>query len=541
MNWILFITTFDKCVCGISRPGCIMIRIMDINEFFREATKTICGDLEIDKALSSSLEFLRKNMPVNRVWLQFYDEGLHAMHIVAIATPDEGKTVDWLAPLSSEAQRNLAQLAEEFSKEEPGFVWLFRDDSMDKKLFREVMNFLGADATSLIVLPLGLRYNHLIGGGALILTTEGKTMFSRQDADLISIIREPFAIAMSNTLKHREALELRDLLADDNRYLHGELRRLTGDEIIGMNFGLKEVMDKVSHVAVLDSPVLLLGETGTGKDVIANAIHYSSSRQNGPFIKVNCGAIPDTLIDSELFGHEKGAFTGAVSQKRGFFERADKGTIFLDEIGELPLPAQVRFLRVLQDKKIERVGGTKTLQLDIRVIAATNKDLKEMVANELFRQDLWFRLNVFPIQIPPLRQRKTDIPALVHYLITLKVKELKLPAIPEIAQGAIDSLMQYDWPGNVRELQNMVERALILNPNGPVVFDDPCGGGSTADTGGMGQLGEIIKLDDVIAESIRRALEMTDGRIHGKGGAAELLGVNPSTLRSRMQKLGLDN
>jgi len=205
----------------------------------------------------------------------------------------------------------------------------------------------------------------------------------------------------------------------------------------------------------------LLGETGTGKEVFANAIHYSSPRKNGPFIKVNCGAIPETLLDSELFGHEKGAFTGAVSQKRGRFERANKGTIFLDEIGELPAPAQVRLLRVLQTKEIERVGGATSIPVDVRIISATNRNLQEMIASGRFREDLWFRLNVFPIMIPPLRQRREDIPALVHHLIERKSKELKLTGRPVLAPGAIDRLMAHEWPGNVRELENMIERSLI--------------------------------------------------------------------------------
>ena len=242
---------------------------------------------------------------------------------------------------------------------------------------------------------------------------------------------------MSKALEHQEIIRLKDMLADDNRYLFDELRSASGDEIIGSDFGLKAVMRMVQQVAPLDSPVLLLGETGTGKEVIANAIHYSSPRKDGPFIKVNCGAIPETLLDSELFGHEKGAFTGAISQKRGRFERANKGTIFLDEIGELPAQAQVRLLRVLQTKEIERVGGTTSIPVDIRIISATNRNLQEMIASGRFREDLWFRLNVFPIMIPPLRQRREDIPALVHHFIERKSKELKLTERPVLAPGAI--------------------------------------------------------------------------------------------------------
>jgi len=257
-------------------------------------------------------------------------------------------------------------------------------------------------------------------------------------------------------------------------------------------------------------------------------------------VKVNCGAIPETLLDSELFGHEKGAFTGALAQKRGRFERAHQGTIFLDEIGELPLPAQIRMLRVLQYKELERVGGTHPISVDIRLIAATNRDLEDMVKGKQFREDLWFRLNVFPIRIPSLRERRQDIPALVHHFVKRKSHELKLPNPPALAKGAIDPLMAYDWPGNVRELENLVERALILSQGSPMTFDDLSKdkektiGSSTAE-----QEGKPLNLDAVVSEHIREVLEMAKGRVHGKGGAAELLGMNPSTLRYRMNQLGI--
>jgi transcriptional regulator with GAF, ATPase, and Fis domain len=265
-----------------------------------------------------------------------------------------------------------------------------------------------------------------------------------------------------------------------------------------------------------------------------------SPRKDGPFIKVNSGAIPETLLDSELFGHEKGAFTGALTQKRGRFERAHQGTIFLDEIGELPLQAQVRMLRVIQEKVIERVGGTKTIPVDIRIIAATHRNLEEMVGLEQFRKDLWFRLNVFPIEIPPLRDRKGDIPSLVRYFMDRKSKELKLHPQPKLAPGAIERLMDYHWPGNVRELENMVERALILNRTGPLSFDrliltyqeeEPAALAHRED-------GSLI-LDEVISRHIRSVLKMTKGKVHGPRGAAEVMGLNPSTLRNRMNKLGI--
>jgi transcriptional regulator with GAF, ATPase, and Fis domain len=345
---------------------------------------------------------------------------------------------------------------------------------------------------------------------------------------------------MSNTLEHEQVVRLKNLLADDNRQLQRELLRLSGDELVGADFGLRDVLQRIRQVADTESPVLLTGETGVGKDVIANAIHLGSPRRHGPFIPVNCGAIPDSLLDSELFGHEKGAFTGAVSRKRGRFERADQGTILLDEIGDMPMQAQTRLLRVLQNREIERVGGTERIAVDIRVIAATNQDLPAMVRDGRFREDLWFRVNVFPIHVPPLRDRKVDIPALVHHFIERKTRDLKIGESPQLAPGAIEALTAYDWPGNVRELENIVERAIIVHRGGPLRFENlGAASAPSSPVSGPPSEPELLDLDSVVASHIRRVLERTGGKIHGPGGAGELLGVNPNTLRSRMRKLGI--
>lgn len=506
---------------------------MNENELFRQATLCICGNLEIEEAMSSCLQSLKQVMPADRMFLQLYDHGYGAMRTIAEATLSECHKLDILTPLSEEARssaqrKNFTELTD---------VYIF-DDPEKYAISREMLKFHNVPCTSLMVMLLKSE-NQILG--SLVLLSEEAEKYTQAHAEMLSLLKEPFITATSNTLKHLEVLRLKDLLADDNRYLHGELRRLSGDEIVGANFGLKDVMEKVQQVASLDSPVLLLGETGVGKDIIANAIHYSSHRRNGPFVNVNCGAIPDTLIDSELFGHEKGAFTGALSQKRGRFERANKGTIFLDEIGELPLHAQVRLLKVLQSKEIERVGGTKTISLDIRVIAATNRNLQEMVEAKQFREDLWFRLNVFPILVPPLRDRKSDIPALLQHFINQKAKELKLPTVPTLSPAAIDPLLEYDWPGNVRELQNVVERALILNPNCPISFEHlKIAQPQKISSQTSGQNIESENLDEIISNHIRQVLAKTNGKIHGPGGAAEILGINPSTLRNRMNKLGID-
>ena len=374
--------------------------------------------------------------------------------------------------------------------------------------------------------------------GALVLFNNRQSDFTGEHARLLAMLREHFSTVLANILRYRELVQLKEQLDDDKQYFERELRRLSGTDIVGANKGLAGVMNLVRQVAPLSSPVLLLGETGVGKEVIAGAIHQLSPRQDGPLIKVNCGAIPETLIDSELFGHEKGAFTGAVAQKRGRFERADGGTIFLDEVGELPPEAQVRLLRVLQEKEIERVGGTQRVKVDIRVIAATNRDLEAMTGEGDYRRDLYFRLNVFPIHIPPLRERLADIPALVEHFLKKKSREIGLNRRPELAPGAIACMQNYNWPGNVRELENMVERALILAGGGPVDFSAlaaPCAAPPAPAPGDEGPL----LLDDIISNHIRRVLHQTNGRIEGRDGAAEILGIKPSTLRQRMRKLGV--
>jgi PAS domain S-box-containing protein len=378
------------------------------------------------------------------------------------------------------------------------------------------------------------------------LVVHGKIKWIRNKAKLIyndkgDVVRL-LGITQDITYRKNTEKKLKEakIKIENNRFLQRELHRLSGDKIIGAEFGLKDVMEKANIASSVESPVLLLGETGVGKDVIANYIHYVSSRHKESFITVNCGAIPGELIDSELFGHEKGAFTGALSQKRGRFERADKGTIFLDEIGEQPLPAQVRLLRVLQDKEIERVGGVKTIPLNIRIIAATNRNLEEMVKNKTFREDLWFRLNVFPLLIPPLRLRIEDIPALAQHFIERKTKELKLGDTPDLAAGAIDTLMAYHWPGNVRELENVIERAMILHMGNPLRFDDLGLSSVEPVNATAGALkDETLELDALVKRHIQRVLKLTGGKIHGPGGAGEVLRVNPDTLRYRMKKLGI--
>ena len=507
---------------------------IDEKEFFRKATIRICGSLDIIKALKETIAFLQKYIPADGIGMIVYHPDEEAMETVAgVLAPGQE-----ILGLKVGIGRDIKHLIDHVYRrpfQEPQVRII--DRLSQDKLSRSVANSLGqADASCL---QLRLRLEGEILGLLGIISSKGQS-FSTEHARLVETLNEPFAVALSNYLRHRQVIELKDRLADDNRYLREELRHATGLEIVGADMGLKTVMKLIRQVAPMESPVLLLGETGTGKELIANALHDLSPRQQGPFIKVNCGAIPATLIDSELFGHEKGSFTGATASKRGRFERAHGGTIFLDEIGELPLDAQVRLLRVLQEKELERVGGSKPIKVDIRVVAATHRNLEAMLAQGRFREDLYFRLKVFPIHVPPLRERMFDLPVLVSHFILKKTQMMGLAKTPAVAPAAMDQLGQYAWPGNVRELENAVERAIIMNPKGPLTFEElaitanmPVA--TPAPYGGQEQL----NLDQAMAAHIGKVMKLAGGRVHGRGGAADLLDINPSTLRQRMKKLGI--
>jgi len=499
-------------------------------EFFREATLRLCSSLEIDKALSRFFRYVRKFIPMDSMLLSTISPDIGGMQFIAEASEKGGNRSDRVIFLP----RETVKLATGLSLPDVMVV----DNPEKHPVAKYAIRFLETQNPAMIIMRLVLE-GQFLGGLAVLSNDHG--VYSEEHANLLATIKEPAAIALSNCRSYQEVIKLKELLADDNRYLQDELGRISGEQIIGADFGLKGVMEMVRQVATLTSPVILLGETGTGKEVIARAINNLSERREGPFIKVNCGAIPETLVDSELFGHEKGAFTGALSQKRGRFERAIGGTIFLDEVGELPLEAQVRLLRVLQEKEIERVGGTQPIKVDIRVIAATHRDLIHLIQEDKFREDLFYRLQVFPISIPPLRQRVGDIPALVQHFIAKKSREMGMREIPTLAVGAIDRLNTYNWPGNVRELENAVERALILSKGEPLNFSDlqPLSSEKFKKRPPVAPNDETLNLNMIIDSHIRRVLEMAGGRVEGRGGAAEILGVKPGTLRHRMRKLGI--
>ncbi|MEQ1502264.1 MAG: sigma 54-interacting transcriptional regulator [Myxococcota bacterium] len=354
----------------------------------------------------------------------------------------------------------------------------------------------------------------------------------------IQSMLEPLAVALANDARLHELARLREAVEADNRALLSRLQRQDiSDSIVGAENGLRAVMGWVEQVAPTDAPVMILGETGSGKEVAARAIHARSRRADGPFLRVNCGAIPSELVDSELFGHERGSFTGAISTRKGWFERADGGTLFLDELAELPSAAQVRLLRVLQDGTFERVGGERTLTVDVRIIAATHRNMHDLVETGTFRRDLWYRLGVFPIHLPPLRERVGDIAALARHFASRAGLRLHGVEVVPTAED-IEVLRSYAWPGNVRELAAVIERAAILGDGRGLAIGTALGASGAAPPRTVATRADT--LDTATRRHIEDALRRTRGRIEGPHGAARLLNVNPHTLRSRMRKLGID-
>src|ERR1700686_3725781 len=393
--------------------------------------------------------------------------------------------------------------------------------------------------------------------GVLTLGSRVENSIRPEDVDFLLRAAGQLAIAIENRLAYREVAELKDKLAQEKLYLEDEIRgEIDFEGIVGQSSALRHVLNLVETVAPSDSTVLLLGETGTGKELIARAIHDRSHRKERTFVKLNCAAIPTGLLESELFGHERGAFTGAISQKIGRLELADQGTLFLDEVGDIPIEIQPKLLRALQEREFERLGSTHTRRVNIRLVAATNRDLEQMIAAREFRSDLYYRLHVFPIRIPPLRERKEDIPQLVSYFVQKFAKQMQ-KKIEAISPAGMSGLTAWDWPGNIRELENFIERAVIvtrsrsleaplgeLRKTSTVAFphaeqhnvEQVAGerADSQTDITSVADEYERRKRDEII-----RALTACRGRVGGADGAAVSLGMNRTTFLSRMKKFGI--
>jgi formate hydrogenlyase transcriptional activator len=392
--------------------------------------------------------------------------------------------------------------------------------------------------------------------GVLILARRGEG-FTDEDVDFLREASGQIAIAIENALAYHEISQLKDKLAQEKLYLEEEIRsEMNFENIIGNSPALKHVLELVETVATSDSTVLLLGETGTGKELIARAIHDRSRRKERTFVKLNCAAIPTGLLESELFGHEKGAFTGAITQKVGRMELADQGTLFLDEVGDIPIEIQPKLLRALQEREFERLGSTHTRKVNLRLVAATNRDLEKMIADREFRSDLYYRLHVFPIRIPPLRERKEDIPQLVSYFVQKFAKQMQ-KKIDAISPAVMKGLTAWDWPGNIRELENFIERAVIVTRGKSL--EAPVGELRKTNTVEIPR-SEDLKLEPIARErtsspsdrasvadeferrqrdDIIRALSECKGRVGGADGAAAQLGMNRTTLLARMKKFGI--
>jgi len=415
----------------------------------------------------------------------------------------------------------------------------------------EIIRALRADGVvTICCVPLITQGRTL---GTLNLASRREDAFPHQDVELLQQVSAQIAIAVENALAFKQIDALKDRLAEEKLYLEEEIRsEFNFEEIVGDSPVLKRALAQVEVVAPAGTAVLITGETGTGKELIARAIHNLSPRRERTFVKINCAAIPGGLLESELFGHERGAFTGALTQKIGRFELADRGTLFLDEIADLPLDLQPKLLRVLQEQEFERLGSNRTQRVDVRIVAATNSDLSKLVAERAFRSDLFYRLNVFPLHIPALRERSEDVPHLVRYFVQKFSRSLN-KAVAYIPAEAMDALSSYSWPGNIRELENFIERAVLLSPGKelrvpiselkPVTSAAEPGADSSSSSTSLASLTSsppsISTLEDAERQHILRALRQTEWRIAGAKGAAVILGMKRTTLQARMRKLGI--
>jgi len=520
-------------------------------QFLLDLTNKITSNLDLREVLRATSANARERMLSDLAGIALPDEASGKFRIYAIDLPEsqgilrEGTLISFVGAGRTAFETLRPTIAntsnpDDFSPEE------------------QVHNALLTEHKTVCNIPLVSR------GRALGILRVGRTAERPYDADEVDFLRlaaGQVAIAIENALAFEEITRLKDRLAEEKLYLEEEFRSEMGfEQIIGSSPALRHVLQLVETVAPSDSTVLLLGETGTGKELIARAIHERSRRKGRTFVKLNCAAIPTGLLESELFGHEKGAFTGAISQKVGRMELADQGTLFLDEVGDIPSEIQPKLLRVLQEREFERLGSTHTRKVNLRLVAATNRDLEKMVADREFRNDLYYRLNVFPIRIPPLRDRREDIPLLVGYFVQKCAKQMQ-KRIEAVPVSVMKGLTAWDWPGNIRELENFIERAVILTrgksldaPLGELrkyKRDEPA---RTSASGTEDDIARIVR--ETVAslkgkspesehskkqhDEIVRVLTECKGRVGGAGGAASRMGISRTTLISRIKRLGIN-
>jgi formate hydrogenlyase transcriptional activator len=497
-----------------------LARERDRSQLLLEINNTLVSNLNLTEVLAAISKCLRRVMPHDAAGLSLYDSAIKKLRVTALDFPSDENV--FIADEIIELDGTPGGRA--FTTRQPVII---RSDEPPVALAKR------AGLKSGCVVPL-ISHDRVLG--TLGVGSLQENAFDEDDADLLNQIGKQIAIAVENALAYRQIDELKNQLKEEKLYLEEEIRtEYNFEEIIGNSPALKAVLQDVETVAATDSTVLIYGETGTGKELIAHAIHNLSPRRERTLVKVNCAAIPTGLLESEFFGHERGAFTGAIDRRVGRFELADKGTIFLDEVEDIPLELQSKLLRVLQEQEFERLGSSRTQRVDVRIIAATNTDLAELVDERKFRSDLYYRLNVFPINVPPLRERPEDIPLLVHFFANRFAQQMK-KRIESVSKETMAALTSYNWPGNIRELQNLVERGVILSR------------GSTLDipltelrrqSRSTNQVKNSNTLESVERDHILRVLSETRWVIGGPSGAAARLGMNRTTLNHRMRKLGI--
>jgi transcriptional regulator with GAF, ATPase, and Fis domain len=523
---------------------------MPVDEgFLLRIWQEVCRHLRLEDSVARVVPLLGRELPADELLVREIDLGKGCLETVALGMGRPGP-----APTRAKSPCSPGDLDRIVAWCREGKLFRASERVLRKRLPGMVPPGVHGQV---IAVPLETSAG---AAGVLLLVARPPNVLRETDEPLARALRDPFTVALENDHRLRELVSLREAVEADNRSLLSRLdRHDISDSIVGAETGLKPVMEQIELVAGSDVPVLVLGETGSGKEVVARAIHRRSRRASGPFVRVNCGAVPPDLVDSELFGHERGSFTGAVGERKGWFERADGGTLFLDECGELPAAAQVRLLRILQDGTFERVGGEVPRHVDVRVVGATHRDLEAMVAQGSFRQDLWYRLAVFPIRLPPLRERPSDISALAAHFSLRAAKRLGLPPLVPSASD-INDLITYSWPGNVRELAAVIERAAILGGGNGLEIAKALGAPATAaarvghdptedherarmtvpgSSWALGDGGKPVSLDEAMKRHIEGVLTRTKGRVEGRDGAAAILKINPHTLRSRMRKLGI--